>query len=161
MKNIITTHKQPTRKTAHYYGIHWGIKRTARKICPKQSTPVSISQGLQRLIMAIQAETRSEIENYFKKKKKQPFRNVFKFYKQFCTCQSKTLRKLANAPWYILNVTLHNDLSIPYVTEVIRTYAKNHKNRTAKNNNQLIRDLFNQREIGRRLNRMWPEDFIR
>jgi hypothetical protein len=35
--------------------------------------------------------------------------------------QSKTLRKLANAPWYISNMTLHNDLRIPYVTEVIRT----------------------------------------
>jgi hypothetical protein len=77
------------------------------------------------------------------------------------TIQSKTLRKLANAPWYISNVTLHNDLRIPYVTEVIRTYAKNHKNRTAQNNNQLIGDLFNQPEIGRRLNRMWPEDLIR
>jgi hypothetical protein len=77
------------------------------------------------------------------------------------TFQSNTLRKLANAPWYILNVTLHNDLSIPYVTEIVRTYAKNHKNRTALNNNQLIRDLFNQPEIGRRLNRMWPEDLIR
>jgi hypothetical protein len=28
-------------------------------------------------------------------------------------------------------------------------------------NNQLIRDLFNQPEIGRRLTRMWPEDLIR
>jgi hypothetical protein len=56
-------------------------------------------------------------------------------------------RKLANAPWYISNVTLHNDLGIPYVTEVIRTYARNHKNRTAQNNNQLIRDPFNQPEI--------------
>jgi hypothetical protein len=28
-------------------------------------------------------------------------------------------------------------------------------------NHQLIRDLFNQPEIGRRLNRMWPEDLIR
>jgi hypothetical protein len=44
------------------------------------------------------------------------------------TFQSKTLRELANAPWYI-----------PYVTEVIRTYTKNHKN---------------QPETGRRLNRM-------
>jgi hypothetical protein len=76
------------------------------------------------------------------------------------TFQSRTLRKLANAPWYISNVTLHNNLSTPYVTEVIRTYAKNHKNLTALNNNQLIRDLFNQPEIGRRLNRMWPEDLI-
>jgi hypothetical protein len=31
----------------------------------------------------------------------------------------------------------------------------------AQNNNQLIRDLFNQPEIGRGLNRMWPEDLIR
>jgi hypothetical protein len=77
------------------------------------------------------------------------------------TFQSKTLRELANAPWYISNVTLHNDLGISYVTEVIRKYAKNHKNRNAQNNNQLIRDLFNQPEIGRRLNRMWLEDLIR
>jgi hypothetical protein len=54
------------------------------------------------------------------------------------TFQSKTLRRLANGPWYISNVTLHNDLSIPYVTEVIRTYAKNHKNRTAQNNKQPV-----------------------
>jgi hypothetical protein len=77
------------------------------------------------------------------------------------TFQSKTLRKLANAPWYISNPTLHNDLRIPYVTEVTRTYAKKHKNRTAQNDNQLIRDLFTQPEIGRRLNRMLPEDLIR
>jgi hypothetical protein len=77
------------------------------------------------------------------------------------TFQSKTLRKLANALWYISNITLRNDLRIPYVTEVIRTYSKNHKNRTKQNKNQLIRDLFNQPEIGRRLNRMLPEDLIR
>jgi hypothetical protein len=81
--------------------------------------------------------------------------------KIFQTFQSKMLRKLSNAPWYISNATLHNDFSIPYVTKVIRIYAKNHKNRTAQNNNQLIRDLLNQPERGRRLNRMWPEDLIR
>ena len=77
------------------------------------------------------------------------------------TFQSKTLRKLVNAPWYVSNATLHNDLSIPYVTEVIRAYAEKHKNRTTQNNNQLIRNLFNQPAIERRLNRMWPEDLIR
>jgi hypothetical protein len=73
------------------------------------------------------------------------------------TFQSKALRKIANAPWYISNLTLHNDLNTPYVTEVIRAYAKKHKDRTAQNNNQLIRDLFNHPEMDRRLNRMWPE----
>jgi hypothetical protein len=41
--------------------------------------------------------------------------------------QSKTLRKLANASSYISNLTLHNDLNIPYVIEVIGEYAKKHK----------------------------------
>jgi hypothetical protein len=36
-----------------------------------------------------------------------------------------------------------------------------HENRTAQNHYQLIRDLFNQPEVGRKLNRMWPEDLIR
>jgi hypothetical protein len=63
--------------------------------------------------------------------------------------------------YFLSNLTLHNDLRIPYVTEVIRTYAKKHKNQTAQNDNQLIRDLFTQPGIGWRLNRMWPEDLIR
>jgi hypothetical protein len=63
------------------------------------------------------------------------------------TFQSKTSRKLANAHWYISNCTLHNDLNIPYVTEVIRVYAKEHKNRTAQNNNQLIRNPFKNRGV--------------
>jgi hypothetical protein len=44
------------------------------------------------------------------------------------TFQSKPLRKLANAPWYISNVTLHNDLGIPYVIEVIRKYEMYYHN---------------------------------
>jgi hypothetical protein len=44
------------------------------------------------------------------------------------TFRSKTLRILANAPWNILYLTIHNDLNIPYVTEVIRVYSKKHKN---------------------------------
>ena len=77
------------------------------------------------------------------------------------TFQSKTLRQLANAPWYVSNATLHNDLGIPYVTEVIRAFAKKHKNRTTQSSNQLIRNLFIQPTIERRLKRMWPEDIIR
>jgi hypothetical protein len=52
------------------------------------------------------------------------------------TFQSKMLRQLVNAPWYVSNATLHNDLSIPYVTEVIKAHAEKHKNRTIQSNNQ-------------------------
>jgi hypothetical protein len=68
--------------------------------------------------------------------------------------QSKMLRQLVNAPWYVSNPTLHNELSIPYVTEVIKAYAEKHKNRTTQSNNKLIRDLFNQPETERRLSRI-------
>jgi hypothetical protein len=77
------------------------------------------------------------------------------------TFQSRTLRKLANALWYISSLTLPNDLNVPYVTEVIRVYAKKHKNRTARNKNKLLRDQFNHPETERGLSRMWPEDLSR
>jgi hypothetical protein len=75
--------------------------------------------------------------------------------------QTKTLRKTAKAPWYISNHTLHNDVHIPYVTEVIQEFAKKHKNRIAQNNNHLIRDLLNHPKIEKRLHRMWSEDLSR
>jgi hypothetical protein len=34
--------------------------------------------------------------------------------------QSKILRMIANAPWYVPNITLHEDLNVPLVKEVIK-----------------------------------------
>jgi predicted methyltransferase len=41
--------------------------------------------------------------------------------------QSKILRMIANAPWYVPNITLHEDLNVPVVKGVI----KQQQNRTA------------------------------
>jgi hypothetical protein len=42
--------------------------------------------------------------------------------------QSKILRMITNAPWYVSNLTLHEDLKIPYVREVVfEKYAKHHR----------------------------------
>jgi len=35
-------------------------------------------------------------------------------------CQSKNLRSITNAPWYVSNHTLHSDLHIPHVHTVFR-----------------------------------------
>jgi hypothetical protein len=35
------------------------------------------------------------------------------------TTQSKILRTIRNAPWYVKNHTLHTELKIPYVSDVI------------------------------------------
>jgi hypothetical protein len=77
------------------------------------------------------------------------------------TFQSKTLRKIANAPWYVSNHTLHNDFNIPYITEVIRASARKHNNRIAQSDNPLIRNLLNPPLTARRLQRTWPEDLSR
>jgi hypothetical protein len=37
--------------------------------------------------------------------------------------QSKVLRTITNAPWYVSNYTLHNDLQILFITEEIKRYS--------------------------------------
>jgi hypothetical protein len=42
--------------------------------------------------------------------------------------QSKILRMITNAPWYVSNLTLYEDLKIRYAQEVIfEKYAKHHR----------------------------------
>ena len=42
--------------------------------------------------------------------------------------QSKIIHMITNAPWYVSNLTLHEDLKIPYVREVVfDKYAKHHQ----------------------------------
>ena len=74
------------------------------------------------------------------------------------TFQSKTLRMIADTPWYVSNQTLHNDFNIPFINDVIRPYSIKHKNRSTDHSNQLINELFNQPLAERRLRRLWPED---
>lgn len=74
--------------------------------------------------------------------------------------QSKTLRLITNAPWFVSNRTLHKDLSIPYIKEEISAAARKSRNRNSNHHNQLIADLYNQPLANRRLRRHWPEDLI-
>ena len=69
----------------------------------------------------------------------------------------KMLRMISSFPWYVSNQTLHNDIEIPYVTEVIRINTNKYKNRSIVHSNQLIRTLFKP-SVDRRLKRLWPED---
>jgi len=73
------------------------------------------------------------------------------------TFQSKMLRTISSAPWYVSNQTMHNDFDIPYVMEVVRINANKFKNRSPEHSNQLIGALFNP-SVDRRLKPLWPED---
>lgn len=77
------------------------------------------------------------------------------------TVQSKILRIITGAPWYISNHTLHNDLNIPYITDVVRIHATKYRNRNVGHSNNLVNELLSQSLDVRRLKRQWPEDLTR
>jgi hypothetical protein len=43
--------------------------------------------------------------------------------------QSKILRAMTNAPWYVSNDTLYNDLDVPIISDVIKERSNKHHNR--------------------------------
>jgi hypothetical protein len=63
---------------------------------------------------------------------------------------------IVDAPWYVSNATLHADLGIPYVQDVI--HQKCNKHHTTLEN-PLLKTLL-LREEKRRLKRNWPIDLI-
>ena len=46
--------------------------------------------------------------------------------------QSKTLRLMLDAPWYVTNVAIHRDLEIETVKKEIERYRKNYEKRLIK-----------------------------
>jgi hypothetical protein len=73
------------------------------------------------------------------------------------TAQSKILRTIVNAPWYVSNRTIHTDLRIPYIEDVIKEHSKAHFKKLANHPNPLVEPLLH-RQAHRRLHRKWPED---
>jgi hypothetical protein len=55
--------------------------------------------------------------------------------------QSKILRTIVNAPWFVSKHTLHTDLNIPYVSEVINEKIDKHLNKLEFHPNQLVETL--------------------
>jgi len=71
--------------------------------------------------------------------------------------QSKILRAIANAPWYVTNHTLHTDFNIPYVIDVIHERINKHYNKLEAHPSPLLEALL-QPINTRRLKRCWPLD---
>jgi hypothetical protein len=65
---------------------------------------------------------------------------------------------LTNAPWYVSNYTLHNDLQIPFITEEIKRYSTLYYNRLIGHENSYVTELRNPLNVRRKLKRQWPSD---
>jgi hypothetical protein len=73
---------------------------------------------------------------------------------------SKLLRHMVNAPWYVSNELLHNDLHIPSIIDEIRHVAIRYHTKTRDHANHLTERLYRDGPVIRRLRRTWPEDVV-
>lgn len=67
--------------------------------------------------------------------------------------QSKTLRSIVNAPWFVSNKTIHNDLDIPMVKDEINRFSSRYMERLSSHTNPLAISLLDDTHEVRRLKR--------
>jgi hypothetical protein len=75
-------------------------------------------------------------------------------------CQSKILRSMADAPRYVSNSTLHNDLGIPFIKDVLQERSTKHHDRLEVHPNTLLQPLL-EKQNNRMLKRRLPIDLKR
>ena len=68
--------------------------------------------------------------------------------------QSKTLRLITNAPWFIKNNAILNDLGIASIKDEINKFSERYLNRLSYHSNTLAINLLNDEEEVRRLKRI-------
>jgi hypothetical protein len=73
--------------------------------------------------------------------------------------QSKVLRLIVDAPWYVSNSIIRNDLRIPTVKEEISRFSSHYDVRISVHPTELIALLI-ETPIHRRLRRYWPHDLL-
>ena len=72
--------------------------------------------------------------------------------------QSKTLRSLINAPWYVTNETIHRDLKIPTVKDEIHKSRSRCNSRVNNHHNPFVTQPLDTTDQTRRLKRKYPLD---
>jgi hypothetical protein len=73
--------------------------------------------------------------------------------------QSKILRMITNAPWYLTNQTLYDDLNVSFIKDVIQEKSINHHGRLGNHSDPILQTLLEQQQR-RRLKKLWPADLI-
>jgi len=67
--------------------------------------------------------------------------------------QNKILRIIVDAPWYVTNDTLHQDLNVPYVRDKIKKHSQRYADRMKEHSNILMKSLMRSIKTPRRLKR--------
>ena len=72
--------------------------------------------------------------------------------------QSKVLRIITCAPWYISNEQIHRDLQIPFISDKVTKLSVRYQQRLESHSNPLARALIIENTDVRRLKRRKPND---
>jgi hypothetical protein len=70
--------------------------------------------------------------------------------------QSKVLRIITNALWYVPNAVIKHDLQVPSVRQEVRTYSVTYHARLEDHPNDLVTSLLQQPPHNHRLTRYYP-----
>jgi hypothetical protein len=54
------------------------------------------------------------------------------------TFESNMLRLITNAPWFVSNQTLHEDIGVPFINDVINKQAIKHRDRIVDHDDHII-----------------------
>ena len=66
---------------------------------------------------------------------------------------------MTDAPWYVTDLTLHDDLKIPFIRDVITDRYAKHHHKPVTHPNHLLQPLLNDNQH-RRLKRTRPSDLL-
>lgn len=72
--------------------------------------------------------------------------------------QSRALRIIYNAPWYVSNKTLHDDANLAYIPDEIQRISSRYLERLQDHPNEEAEQLRVPPDVIRRLRRCWPTD---
>jgi len=64
--------------------------------------------------------------------------------------RNKYLRIIINAPWYVINDTLHRDLNVPYVRDEIKRLSQRYADWMEEHPNILVTNLMKKARIMKR-----------
>lgn len=78
-------------------------------------------------------------------------------YKKIQTLQNKVLRIAVNAPWFVRNTQLHNELKIPTINQTVKKLTKNFLNNLNNCDSAVYHEL-GHKGIHTRLKRKLPQD---
>lgn len=75
--------------------------------------------------------------------------------------QSKVLRMIIDAPWFVTNEIIHKDLGVKFIKDEIKCYSVKYRDRLETHPNNLATNLMKERTTPRRLKRKIPQDLTK